>query len=1064
MTSPTHTQAIQQPTKTIGQISFRNSLHIKATALAILLSTLPVIFIGGLAYFFASQAIVRQITVDQTLRTKLAGGQIDGFLVSRLRELKSLAKGQTLTDASLRDSDLPQQKLDTFFRTLQYFDSIILFDTEGNPIHQAKTSQKPFEGNYSDRAYFQAALNTGKVTMNGPGVSKSSGKLRVEFAIPIKDSQTNEITAIIRARIPGSHLNQLFRNLEGEGDGWYLVDDSNVLFAGSDETHLKEHIEEHFPSLAASVASHTIGTDIIESHVSNTEHPVTHSKGHAGRVAEERHSEETRAEKHHAEEHHAEEHQHEHHHAEAQHTETASADEFYTRKNLVTYVPISLSSELPERKLGFVSYSDTSLSLAPQRRLAYIFTLGTAITTLLSGAIATILTKQLTDPIKRLTRTAQTIAQEGKFDLRVPVSRRDELGMLANSFNQLVEWVGLRTLDLEESQFDLEQRTQELSAIINSLGDGLLVADASGKITRFNPPLLKMFSLKREAILQQPVSQVFGPDVNQLIRQSQANPNLTFSREVPLAQAAIGQALVSTILDLETNQPLGCVILFRDITAEKEVDRMKTDFISTVSHELRTPLTSVLGFAKIIQKKLEKVVLPAVASEEKKTVRAVRQVKENLAIIISEGERLTSLINDVLDIAKIEAGKIEWRMAEVNPQTIIEHAIAATSALTLTNNITLKTDIAPNLPTVIADQDRLIQVVINLISNAIKFTDEGTVTCEVKRTEDELKISVIDTGIGISEEDQPKVFEKFKQVGEIMTDKPQGTGLGLPICKQIVEHHGGRIWVESELGHGSTFCVALPLATESAASETIKNPTMEDIVRRIKADVRQSAAPKAGELQTVLVVDDEDNIRRLLRQELETEGYLVNEAKDGVAALESIKRNPPHLIITDVMMPRLDGFDLTAVLKTNPETTNIPTIILSIVEDKERGFRVGVDRYLTKPIDINELLRSVDSLLTHKTSRCKVLVVNRDESTSKVLTEVLLSQGYVVAEASTGKEGLDKARSIKPDMMIVDAALSEEHNMVKTLRFEKGLENISVILMEGGEQAQLESVRSEHQD
>ncbi|MEL6260057.1 MAG: response regulator [Cyanobacteria bacterium J06626_6] len=1024
--------------KQIDKTSFRNSLHIRATVLAILLSAPPVIFIGGLAYFFASQAIVRQITVDQTLRTKLAGGQIDGFLVSRLRELKSLAKSPILIDTSLRGSEQPQQKLDTFFRTLQYFDSIILFDTEGNPLYQAQTSQKPFEGNYGDRAYFQSALNTGKATMNGPGVSKSSGKLRVEFAIPVTDSQTDEVTAIIRARIPGSHLNQLFQNLEGEGDGWYLVDDSNTLFAGSNDTHLKESVEDHFPSLAAAAASHTIGTDIVEAHSSSAEHTETHPEEHA----EGEHAEGEHAEGEHAEE--------EHHPLES----AASAADIHAKKHLVTYVPISFSSELPERKLGFVSYSDTSLSLAPQRRLAYIFTLGTAITTLLSGAIATLLTKQLTDPIKRLTQTAQTIAQEGQFDLRVPVSRKDELGMLANSFNQLIEWVGLRTQDLEESQFDLEQRTQELGAIINSLGDGLLVTDASGKITRFNPPLLKMFSFQKEDIMQQPVSQVFSESVNQLIAQSQANPNLTFSREVSLAQGAIGQALISTILELDTGEPLGCVVLFRDITAEKEVDRMKTDFISTVSHELRTPLTSILGFAKIIQKKLEKVVLPAVKSEEKKTVRAARQVKENLAIIISEGERLTSLINDVLDIAKIEAGKIEWRMSEVNPEAIIEQAIAATSALFSNSPVALKSDIAPDLPTIVADQDRLVQVAINLISNAIKFTEEGSVTCEVKQTEDELRINIIDTGIGISEEDQPKVFEKFKQVGEIMTDKPQGTGLGLPICKQIIEHHGGRIWVESQLGVGSTFSVALPSSEEAEKPLKPKNPTMEDIVRQIKADVRQNTENKAGELNTVLVVDDDNNIRRLLRQELETEGYLVSEAKDGVAALESIKQALPDLIITDVMMPRLDGFDLTAVLKTNPETTNIPTIILSIVEDIERGFRLGVDRYLTKPIDVDELLSSVESLLTHKTARCKVLVVNRDESTSKVLTEVLLSKGYVVAEANTGKEGLDKARSIKPDMMIVDATLSEEHNIVKTLRFEKGLENISVILMEGNEQAE----------
>ena len=240
-------------------------------------------------------------------------------------------------------------------------------------------------------------------------------------------------------------------------------------------------------------------------------------------------------------------------------------------------------------------------------------------------------------------------------------------------------------------------------------------------------------------------------------------------------------------------------------------EQMKTDFISTVSHELRTPLTSVLGFAKLIQKKLEETVLPAVCFDMKKTERTVGQVRENLHIILSEGERLTSLINDLLDITKIEAGKIEWNLQPTAVSEIIERAIAATSVLAQNNGLEIICDIEPDLPDVIVDCDRMIQVLINLLSNAIKFTDFGSVTCRAHRQDNEITICVIDTGIGIAAADLEIVFEKFKQIGEVITDKPKGTGLGLPICKHIVEAHSGRIWAESELGQGSAFSVSLPI-------------------------------------------------------------------------------------------------------------------------------------------------------------------------------------------------------------------------------------------------------------
>ena len=244
----------------------------------------------------------------------------------------------------------------------------------------------------------------------------------------------------------------------------------------------------------------------------------------------------------------------------------------------------------------------------------------------------------------------------------------------------------------------------------------------------------------------------------------------------------------------------------------EEADRSKSDFLSSVSHELRTPLTSVMGFAKIVQRELERGVFPNLPTDDRKIKRAVRGIREDLSIIVDEGERLTTLINNVLDLAKIEAGKIEWDMQPISIRDVIQRAANATESLfEQKSNVALIVETHDDLPQITADRDKLLQVVINLISNAVKFTDEGSVTCHAELAKNHIQITVIDTGSGISKEDQPKVFEKFKQVGDTLTDKPKGTGLGLSICKEIVEYHGGQIWVDSELGKGSRFSFVLPL-------------------------------------------------------------------------------------------------------------------------------------------------------------------------------------------------------------------------------------------------------------
>ncbi|HEV8547285.1 MAG TPA: GAF domain-containing sensor histidine kinase [Candidatus Limnocylindrales bacterium] len=246
----------------------------------------------------------------------------------------------------------------------------------------------------------------------------------------------------------------------------------------------------------------------------------------------------------------------------------------------------------------------------------------------------------------------------------------------------------------------------------------------------------------------------------------------------------------------------------------------KSQFLANVSHELRTPLTSVVGFTKIVRKRLDDVVWPALQATtasaglppDPKIDRAVRQVGENLEIMVAEGDRLTALINDVLDLEKIEAGRMEFRLEPLDLGQVVDQATAATAALFETTGLELRREVPSGLPEVLGDRNRLIQVVINLLSNAVKFTLSGSITVRVAAAPEQVVVSVADTGVGITPEDWDRVFEQFAQSGDTLSETPRGTGLGLAICRQIVEQHGGRIWLESEVGAGSTFSFSLPLA------------------------------------------------------------------------------------------------------------------------------------------------------------------------------------------------------------------------------------------------------------
>ncbi len=244
--------------------------------------------------------------------------------------------------------------------------------------------------------------------------------------------------------------------------------------------------------------------------------------------------------------------------------------------------------------------------------------------------------------------------------------------------------------------------------------------------------------------------------------------------------------------------------------AAELANEAKSRFLANVSHELRTPLTSVVGFARLNRKRLDEVVFPVVGRDDPRVDRAVRQVGDNLGIIVEEGERLTGLINDLLDLAKIEAGRIEWRMAPIRLEEVVRRGLAATSALFEVGGVAVEERVAEGLPEVAGDEERLVQVVINLVSNAVKFSPGGRVTVSVDQVDGSVRVAVADTGRGIPDADLEQIFEPFRQASDTLPDGPRGTGLGLPIARQIVRAHGGDLLVSSTPGRGSTFWFSIP--------------------------------------------------------------------------------------------------------------------------------------------------------------------------------------------------------------------------------------------------------------
>lgn len=465
----------------------------------------------------------------------------------------------------------------------------------------------------------------------------------------------------------------------------------------------------------------------------------------------------------------------------------------------------------------------------------------------------------------------------------------------------------------------------------------------------------------------------------------------------------------------ELTEALGELQVKRDEALQ--ASRTKSLFLANMSHELRTPLNAIIGYSEMLEEE---------ARIQPEQAEAFESIVPDLQKIQKAGKHLLALINDILDISKIEAGKVELYLEEFLLTDLLDEIVATIQPLVDKNNNVLVYEPGENLGRFYSDMTRLRQIVFNLVSNAAKFTSDGTITMRVTREviahSEWLRIAIEDTGIGMTPEQASRVFQEFTQADASTTRKYGGTGLGLPISRHFSQMMGGDITVESEAGKGSTFTVLLPVrmapapgkrpAMESPPLVVPESPVIED------GDVLQNG-------QTVLLIDDEAAVHDVLTRLLQREGFRVLSAMNGDDGVQIAREQRPNVITLDVMMPSFDGWAVLSRLKTDPETADIPVVMLSIIENRSLGFALGAVDYLTKPVDRSQLLAVMQRFQKQEGADRRVLIVEDNLEVRELLQRTCEREGWSAATAENGRAALSELAVQLPDVVLLDLMMPQ---------------------------------------
>jgi len=446
--------------------------------------------------------------------------------------------------------------------------------------------------------------------------------------------------------------------------------------------------------------------------------------------------------------------------------------------------------------------------------------------------------------------------------------------------------------------------------------------------------------------------------------------------------------------------------LFKESQAKSEqlaeASKLKSQFLANMSHELRTPLNAIIGLTEMLH-------------EDARDLKRAEEL-EPLERVLRAAHHLLELINDILDLSKIEAGRMDMHVEAFAIAPLVDDVISTISPVATKNGNEIIVRCPPDIGEMQADQTRIRQALLNLVSNANKFTEHGSVTVDVARVtgkgSEEITMAVRDTGIGMSSEQIGRLFQEFVQADPSTTRKYGGTGLGLAISRRFCQMMGGEITVESQLGKGSTFTIRLPARIEAIQPA----PTM----RRVRPE-RQSMKPVKGSL--ILVIDDDQTVCEVMARYLEREGFVVRTATGGREGLQLAHELHPAAITLDINMPDLDGWTVLAALKGDPKLADIPVVLVTIEDNRSRGYSLGATEYMTKPIDRERLVRLLQGI-SSPIAR-KVLLVDDDEIMRESVRRVLEQEKWQVEGASNGRFALQHLTESCPDVIVLDLLMPE---------------------------------------
>ncbi len=476
----------------------------------------------------------------------------------------------------------------------------------------------------------------------------------------------------------------------------------------------------------------------------------------------------------------------------------------------------------------------------------------------------------------------------------------------------------------------------------------------------------------------------------------------------------------------ELNEAMEELAVARDEALE--ANRTKSAFMANMSHELRTPLNAIIGYSNLL------IAGTYGTTNEKQNDRLQR--------ILDNGQHLLALINDVLDLSKIEAGKMELYLEDFGLSELLDNVVQTSSSLMDKNRNILKQAYSPDSGVMHSDVTKVRQILFNLISNAAKFTNEGTVTVaaneEMRNGNLGVRFDIIDTGIGMTKDQQAKVFREFVQADTSTTRKYGGTGLGLTITKRFCEMLGGSINLRSEPGVGTTFTVWLPRVSHPIKSDTGEHKKIET----------GTHGKVSKDKSVILVIDDDEASLETLQHYLEEDNFHVMTTNSGADGLRIAQEHKPHVILLDVLMPGMDGWAVLSKLKQDPQTSHIPVIMTTIISDRNMGFALGATDYVSKPVDRNQILAIVNKYRC-MTEPCPVLIVEDDDQARQMMRDMLESQGWQVNEAINGADGLEVLKRDRPQIILLDLMMPQMNGFefLRRLRTNEQWSDIPVVVI-----------------